>query len=149
MKEINFENERQKNGIKMGILYPYRGKALYSGKWVYGYLLCTSNCNTAYIMTPIGKSAKDNQFTFEFVDLSSVGRFISLQDKNKRALYEGDIVKGFDLQFQVSFKGVIKFGGGSFYIDGLDGTTHYRWMDYEVECIGNIYDNPELLEAEE
>jgi len=39
----------------------------------------------------------------------------------------------------------LKFRKGSFYI--TDGAvSRFRWDDYVIEVVGNIYENPELLE---
>lgn len=40
----------------------------------------------------------------------------------------------------------IIFRGKDYYVE-TDVGGHYRWMDYDVTVIGNIHDNPELLEA--
>ena len=43
--------------------------------------------------------------------------------------------------------GVVKFNNASFYI--TDGAySCYRWIDINVEVIGNIYENNDLLEEE-
>jgi len=46
------------------------------------------------------------------------------------------------------FTGVVMFDNGSFMIKSDIG-AHYRWLDYEAEVLGNIFDNPELLEVEQ
>ena len=101
-----------------------------------------------------------------------VNQYTGLKDKNGKEVYEGDII-----QFVWSedscwgeagtYKGYIKFEKGAFevvYIDREDKITYadedgfheknksdyvgslFSWSD-EVEVIGNIYDNPELLEG--
>ena len=129
----------------------FRGKDIFKdiGKWVYGYLIETKD--GFEIVEGNGIEHVDGwEYSGQsfIVDEDTIGQYVGLKDIQSKELYEGDIVQAFDTEFKDSFKGVIKFGDGSFYIDGLDGTTHYRWKDYEVECIGNIHDNPELVEAE-
>lgn len=45
------------------------------------------------------------------------------------------------------YEGYVDHFCGSFRVNCGDH-THYRWADYEVTVIGNIHDNPELLEAQ-
>ena len=150
MKDINLKDEKKGNGTKMGMIYPYRGKSVSSGDWVFGFFMEWGHWDNPYIIVQKGPiSLYGTDFIFERVLQTTIGRFIGIRDKNGQALYSGDIVKGVDVLTTTTFKGVIKFKDASFYIDELNGITHYRWQDYEVECIGNIHDNPELVEAEE
>lgn len=75
-------------------------------------------------------------------------QYTGLKDRNEKEIYEDDIVKdGYDEPL-----GRVIFEEGCFVIEILDGRgyTHYpetRIMHFEeCEIIGNIYENPELLE---
>lgn len=89
-----------------------------------------------------------NQFcagtSFE-VDPESVGQYTGIIDKNNKRVFEHDIVKAYDLIEEISFIGVVKYLDGSFCICDTDFCSYYHWEYYEVEVIGNIHDNPELL----
>ncbi len=61
-------------------------------------------------------------------------QFIGILDKNKKEIYYGDKVRILDTLDDQEYIGTVKFQDGSFMVD--DGmTTHYRWIDYEVEVL--------------
>lgn len=103
-----------------------------------------------------GKSKSTGKWAYEKIvdDDDLIGElcfFTGISDKNGQRIFEGDIVLVNDKLPSVPkeeryFKGVVEFKDGSFVIRGEE-FTHYRWIDYEVVVIGNIYDNPELLEV--
>lgn len=82
---------------------------------------------------------------FEF--MQSTG----LKDKNGTEIFEGDIVR-IKSSDGVDYKAVIMFKDGGFCaVDGIEdnySTRRYQLHkgDFELEVIGNIYENPELLE---
>ncbi len=123
----------------------FRGKRLDNGKWVEG-AFCPKNskgdipCIIVYNGTMAG-------FWFE-VDPSTVGQYTGLTDKDGKRIFEGDVVRGTDRGGRFpEVSGYVGHRDGSFVIFG-DFMTHYRWLDYDVEVIGNIHDNPELLKGE-
>lgn len=75
-------------------------------------------------------------------------QYVGLKDKNGKEIYEGDIVK-IDKE---DYKYIVKFYDGCFVgINKYD--EHYEQakilgnlFTLELEVIGNIHDNPELLE---
>lgn len=96
----------------------------------------------------------------------TVGQFTGLTDKNGKKVFEGDIIQfGEDEEYDWEFNiGVVKFGEGTFdsgiyvytgffYEDrkgNIDHNTLYDWEEDWERCkvIGNIYDNPNLLNKE-
>ena len=74
-------------------------------------------------------------------------QFTGLTDKNGTKIFEGDILKSpFDKKFFEVFydecRFFVKTNRGT-VLRGVQSAIDH----YELEVIGNIYDNPELLEA--
>ena len=87
------------------------------------------------------------EFIFQ-VDPETVGQYTGrLADFCLERIFEGDIVKVSTL-FETPFIGAVCFLDCKFCIVDTNSTVHYRWMDYDIEVIGNIYDNFELLKGE-
>ena len=69
-------------------------------------------------------------------------QFTGLYDKNGKEICEKDIVK------QGSVLGKVFFEDGCFWVEweNRDEPDQLYWVNDEIEVIGNVYDNPELLE---
>ena len=122
----------------------FRGKYVNSGGWLFGDL--QQNCDVVKIREQESDTKRvPRSFT---VDPETVGQYTGLTDKNGRKIFEGDVVKGIDEYMSIPVFGKVGFGDGSFYAVDKYGLSHYRWADYyDMKVIGNIYDNPELLEG--
>lgn len=143
----------------------FRAKNLYSNEWVDGFLVA-SKCNTY----PDGFEMITNEginhdelddyqpdFLSFHVKPETVGQFTGLTDKNGKKIFEGDVVHILGNQDvedwkNVDYNALIAFIDGGFCaIDGTieeHGFRRYALarMDFGIEVIGNIHDNPELLE---
>ena len=86
------------------------------------------------------------------VDLETVGQFTGLTDKNGKKIFEGDILKFSYTGKNHGVEGTeaVVFKNGKFGVEwgwhremvALDG-----FANTTIEVIGNIHDNPELLEG--
>lgn len=76
-------------------------------------------------------------------------QFTGLKDKNRVEIYEGDLV--FHEEGEFSYQGVVKKDKYYFYIDGADDSYSFEDVSdtfhkkADLEIIGNIYKNTELL----
>lgn len=129
----------------------FRGKRVDNGEWVQGclHLEYEGVRDTLEEAIIIGKYAKTYNNAIHGclkVNPSTISEFTGLKDMNGKKIFEGDIVSTYDGNFEV------------YYHDGWqpqmkrklsNGYTKYEPLDfYEMEVIGNIYDNPELMEGQ-
>ena len=80
------------------------------------------------------------------IDRDTVGQFTGMYDKFGNEIFEGDIVKCLSLEYGYVNKEVYYAEDEAKFMLNSCGTD-YGFEEYvNVEVIGNIYDNPELLE---
>ena len=128
----------------------FRGKPLgkLHGKFIYGSLgvIDTDLCAIYHYHCFEFKADE-----MQLVDIGTVGQYTGLKDKNGNKIFEGDIVERLWLGEKHIYRiyydnDIASFIGKDIY--GLNFTT-FDYDACEFEVIGNIYDNPELLEVEE
>jgi uncharacterized phage protein (TIGR01671 family) len=112
----------------------FRGKSLHTGEWHYGDFVQHSD-NTVFIRERGTASSLSNPET--------VGQFTGLHDNNGNEIYEGDIVR-YDMGGECEVSYCI---GGGFAGFDLSPAFHNEHQLKDVEVIGNIHDNPELIEG--
>jgi len=118
----------------------FRGKTRDTHEWVYGTPLTDIDGITSAMVV-----VSDERVSVIGVDPETVGQFTGLLDREGIRIYEHDIIDA-TIPEGITFRGVVKFKDGSFYVDA--GTTLlFCWADYKVKYIGNIHENPEILEV--
>lgn len=124
----------------------FRGKRTDNGTWTCGYLFCIWERN--YLCW----GTTNNIPNMEEVIPETVCQFTGLYDKNGRKIFEGDILGGFLDEDYPENKTIVTVEWyeymwvtrqGNYYPDSLEESDVTDWF----EVIGNIYDNPELLEG--
>ena len=135
-----------------------RAKCKDTGEWIYGYYVKHNTVQTCFDYdNPRPKHYIVNDGTacdwgFEpplqvtEVDPDTVCRFIGLQDDNNKPIFENDVVRGkiyIGRGYSIHNR-VIKYYLGCFKIKvGIE----YKDIPYNCEVIGNIFDNPKLMEV--
>ena len=134
----------------------FRGKQTDNGTWAYGYLFCI------WERTYLCWGTTNDVPNMKEVIPETVGQYTGLTDKNGVRIFEGDIVKCTDTINDFEFNAVVEFGNpnGEYnwgyqlkFISGEESNFDILcWVDMEetgayIEVIGNIHDNPELLEG--
>ena len=130
--------------------YLYRAKRLDNGEWVQGYLVYDNRDKLYRIIMEIQYSTGTCITTDNAprVDSSTICQCTGLKDKNGKLIWENDIIKcKFGIAVAVWDKSEwrIKWVKDNIWRKDL----HY-WVvedNQRTEVIGNIFDNPELLEV--
>lgn len=132
----------------------FRGKRLDNGEWIEGFYvhLCDGKGNeshriyTGYAETDCGDFYPD---WFE-VDPATVSRYTGLTDKNGVKVFKGDILRSHydeDDPEDTAIEIVLWYNNGWCTQEAGSGTDPVECSTISFsEVIGNIHDNPELLE---
>ena len=136
--------------------YLYRAKRTDNGEWVEGYLVYDNFDHEYRIVIELDYSTGTCFHTMMAprVDVSSICQCTELKDKNGNLIWENDIcrrilvpTKRIEKNFRIAYV-PYKCCLSAIDLDGSNITflSDYINNQYEVEVIGNIFDNPELLE---
>lgn len=120
----------------------FRGKSSDNGEWVYGNFVYMQDLGDTYT-TGIQMTSGDGYRPWASikVDPETVGQYTGSKDS-----YKGDIVKWTSLNIDGEALGEITFLNGCWFVQG---DKHSGRLDdcLTYEVIGNIYDNPELINS--
>ena len=142
--------------------YLFKAKRTDNGEWVEGYLVET-RYNTYHdgyrIIDKDGINYDEldyyePSFISYVIDKSTICQCTGLKDKNGKLIWENDIVRDDNGNIYKAFwqDRYYQFSWICVKSDKLPiGAKWDFWSirNYEIEVIGNIFDNPELLESEE
>ena len=140
-----------------------RGKRKDNGEWVTGYYVFQRKRSGVF-----GQKISELDFDRHLIiDLrgnshevipETVGQYTGLKDKNGKPIFEGDIVESRASENQEDWKRwVVQFTDGSFCFEReIPRKRKYKYEQnllcvdeielYGLTVIGNIHDNPELLQ---
>ena len=137
----------------------FRGKRCDNGEWVQGFYVRADHhwhkngIHKDWIIC--GASANGGWFALHnkyAVKAETVGQFTGLTDKNGKKIFEGDVIKIPDDYDEYGHNAgeiyEVYFFFGGFRLKPKYSKARGYWLedDETVEVIGNIHDNPELLE---
>lgn len=117
-----------------------------NGEWVYG--LVTKLYNEQFKSLP-AEMTNTNGIRGIEIDYKTIGQYTGLKDKNGIKIFEGDILEFIDGNNEVSYYEVVYSEANCRWIirqyeratDDLDD-----FVGKYMTVVGNIYDNPKLLE---
>ena len=120
----------------------FRGKRADNGMWVFGnYRNCWRTGNKRAVITTIPDSPEKIPFSYLVVP-STVGQYVC-SDMVDNKIFEGDIVRDHNGQTYV----MVFYEKYNCYLFVREYTPYAGIKPKEVEVVGNIFDNPELLEV--
>lgn len=140
----------------------FRGKSVNDGDWVHGSLVVTTiepaddTPIKHYHIEDMTIGVFPNEFQSglsETVDPETIGQYTGLTDKNGKKIFEGDVLRWVGPDGE-SGKVSVEFAGGVFGFLSVECPNtppdlfgDFKDGDQTLEVIGNIHDNPELLEV--
>ena len=156
-KTVTYTETKQNRREHMENRYLFKAKRIDNKEWVTGALLCSKD--EIYKIVTSYLEGRDNggmilACAYD-VDESTICQCTGLKDENGKLICENDIVDR-----KEGYPEIVKYKDGDWTIDysyayDMETGNNYCNLGFYVrerkciEVIGNIFDNPELLESEE
>lgn len=140
----------------------FKAKRKDNGKWVEGYYRADPDLDTHYICGwnyYASENGLEREPFEEEIDPDILCQYTGLIDKNGRKIWENDIVTitlECDDYLIPSETGIVEYSYGQYElkVKAPDGQEAYSNLinklseaPFEIEKLGNIFDNPDLLEV--
>ena len=128
--------------------YLYRAKRIDNGEWVCGsyvYTFCEDKNRIAVGIKVEKHWIVEENGNMVLVDEDTICQCTGLKDKNGKLIWENDVVR---IKYDDVFSevGWIKYSNCGVRYNFVFGTEIYGIDDScDIEVIGNIFDNPELM----
>lgn len=145
----------------------FRGKRVDNGEWVYGYLFDDGYQNPRHVfvgglMIDEYKGTACDEWDINGIDFydvkpNTICQYTGLTDKNGKKIFEGDIVRYGEVCGEVKFGlhesnwQIGKYNQGFFVTFPKEYLLRNElgyWRN-KIVVVGNVFDNPELLEEVE
>ena len=125
----------------------FRGKRIEDKEWVYGTYMAHDRDGHTIFNQNLGGGTLQG---FEVIP-ETVGQYAELKDKNGVKIFEGDV-----MHWDSHWGWYVGYENGAFRRIPLNDIQRINWRHHTLqqegldtwEIIGNIYDNPELMELE-
>lgn len=116
----------------------FRGKDVETGKW-----MCSSE---SLVQTKEGIFMGDYNEERKIIP-DTLGQFTGLLDKNDKEIYEGDILgKEGSHNCVVEWNNTLAHFQGTWANMPITACDIHTIVQYDYKVLGNIYDNPDLLD---
>mgnify|MGYP002677993671 CR=1 FL=1 len=134
----------------------FKAKRNYDGKWIEGYYLRDQYHISGNDIIFYRKDSDRFTVYTDTIDLETLCQFTGLCDKNGKKIWENDIFQYTDGITMITHKDLIEYNETHASFVRLHKTgklgLQYLWIDESIcnhgKVIGNIFDNPELLQEE-
>ncbi|MBF2569776.1 hypothetical protein IA939_10125 [Listeria welshimeri] len=143
----------------------FRGKRIDNGEWVYGNLMQFEDSGT-FIFADERKGASTLTYAhfiinnMHAIDERTIDQYTGVKDKNGKKIFGGDIVAFSEDDFHVFNSQVEYFSEDGYPAFDIKVPSDYYFDSnvfsevsmsglHEIEVIGNIHENPELMEGTE
>lgn len=138
----------------------FRAKRTDTGEWVEGYYFCMVHDDGRHVhhfIMPLGTDLSlgtpIEKIQVE-VNPDTICQYTGLTDKNGNKIWENDVIRYFNVPGTKRTTWIVEYSYGGFRVSDNNPDMDERLyidndsIEWDVcEVIGNIFDNPELLEV--